>query len=112
MTRLAAVVAMVATPLALAWPVHADDYDTVFANQLHSYGIYGSQDYNAWLAKITCERLTRGVDSDAHKSATFLQRNLPRGTTEGQALQFLAAGIDHYCPEQVSVLQRAGTRTS
>jgi hypothetical protein len=24
-------------------------------------------------------------------------------------LQFLGAGIDHYCPEQVGVLQRAGT---
>jgi hypothetical protein len=49
------------------------------------------------------------VDTDAHKSATFLQRNLPLGTTQGQALQFLGAGIDHYCPEQVGVLQRAGT---
>ncbi|NKE40971.1 hypothetical protein FVP45_11590, partial [Mycobacterium tuberculosis] len=45
----------------------------------HRFGIYGPQDYNAWLAKISCERLSRGVDGDAYKSATFLQRNLTGG---------------------------------
>ncbi len=95
--------------IALAAPAQADDYDYVFNSTLHTFGIYGPQDYNAWLAKIECERLARGVDGDAYKSAAFLQRNLPLHTTEGQALQFLGAAIDHYCPDQVGVLQRAGT---
>jgi hypothetical protein len=108
-TRLAASVAMAATAIALAAPAQADDYDAPFNAQLRGYGIYGPQDYNAWLAKISCERLGRGVDGDAYKSANFIQHNLPRGTTQGQAFQFLGAAIDHYCPEQVGVLQRAGS---
>ncbi|HET7072915.1 MAG TPA: DUF732 domain-containing protein [Mycobacterium sp.] len=113
-TSLAASVAVAAPILAgaiaLAAPAQADDYDAPFNAQLHTYGIYGPQDYNAWLGKITCERLSRGVDGDAYKSATFIQRNLPLHTTEGQSFQFLGAAIDHYCPDQVGVLQRAGTR--
>jgi hypothetical protein len=108
-TSLAASLAMTAAAIALAAPANADDYDAPFNAQLHTYGIYGSQDYNAWLGKISCERLARGVDGDAHKSATFIQRNLPLGTTQGQSLQFLGAAVDHYCPEQVGVLQRAGS---
>ena len=50
--------------IALAAPAHAD-VDTDFTNQLHAYGIYGQKDYNAWLAKITCERLYKGVDVNA-----------------------------------------------
>jgi hypothetical protein len=42
--------------VALAAPAHADP-DVDFDNQLHGYGIYGPRDYNAWLGKITCERL-------------------------------------------------------
>jgi hypothetical protein len=113
-TSLAASVAVAAPILAgaiaLAAPAQADDYDAPFNAQLHTYGIYGPQDYNAWLGKITCERLSRGVDGDAYKSATFIQRNLPLHTSEGQSFQFLGAAIDHYCPDQVGVLQRAGTR--
>jgi hypothetical protein len=107
--RLATIVAMAGAAVALAVPAQADDYDAPFNAQLHTYGIYGPQDYNAWLAKISCERLQRGVDHDAYKSATFIQRNLPLGTSEGQAFQFLGAAVDHYCPEQVGVIQRAGT---
>lgn len=109
-TKLAVVVGMTGAAVSLAAPAQADDYDAPFNNTIHRFGIYGPQDYNAWLAKISCERLSRGVDGDAYKSATFLQRNLPRGTTQGQAFQFLGAAIDHYCPEHVGVLQRAGTR--
>lgn len=109
-TKLAVVVGMTVAAVSLAAPAQADDYDAPFNNTIHRFGIYGPQDYNAWLAKISCERLSRGVDGDAYKSATFLQRNLPRGTTQGQAFQFLGAAIDHYCPEHVGVLQRAGTR--
>ena len=106
---LAAGVAMAAAAVALAAPAQADDYDYSFNQQLHAYGIYGPQDYTAWLAKISCDRIGRGVDGDAYKSANFIQHNLPRGTTEGQAFQFLGAAIDHYCPDQAGFLQRAGT---
>lgn len=97
-----------AAAVALAGPAQADDYDAIFMNTLHGFGIYGPQDYNAWLAKITCDRLAKGVDGDAYASAHFLQRNLPLGTAQGQTMQFLGAAIDHYCPEHVGVLQRAG----
>jgi len=106
---LAAGVAMAASAIAFAAPAWADDWDYPFNKELQGYGIYGSQDYNAWLAKISCERITRGVDGDPYKSATFIQRNLPRGTTEGQAFQFLGAAINQYCPDQVGFIQRAGT---
>src|ERR1700745_969610 len=88
-----------ATALVFAAPAHAD-VDTDFANQLHTYGIYGQRDYNAWLAKITCERLGNGVDTSAEKSAQFLAHNLPRGSTTAQTWQFLGAAIAAYCPEQ------------
>ena len=111
-TRLAASVAMAAPILAgafgLAAPAQADDYDAPFNAQLHTYGIFGPQDYNAWLGKITCERLQRGVDTDAYKSANFIQKNLALHTTEGQSFQFLGAAVDHYCPDQLGVVQRAG----
>ena len=81
----------------------ARDVDTDFANELHTYGIYGQRDYNAWLAKITCERLYKGVDTNAEKSAEFLSHNLPRGTSTAQTWQFLAA-INTYCPDQQPVL--------
>lgn len=107
--KLGAFAAMAVAAIGLAAPAEADDYDAPFNAQLHTYGIYGPQDYNAWLGKISCQRIERGVDGDPYKSATFLQRNLPRGTTQGQAFQFLGAALDHYCPEQVGFLQRAGT---
>jgi|ERR1700687_4013333 hypothetical protein len=95
-----------AAALALAAPAHAD-VDTDFANQLHGYGIYGPRDYNAWLGKITCNRLGSGIDADAYKSAAFLSKNLPRGSTTAQTWQFLAAAIGTYCPDQMPVLTSA-----
>jgi hypothetical protein len=89
--------------IALAAPAHAD-VDTDFANQLHTYGIYGPRDYNAWLAKITCERLYNGLDVNAEKSAEFLSHNLPQHTSTPQTWQFLAAAISTYCPDQTPVL--------
>ncbi|MGA5541485.1 DUF732 domain-containing protein, partial [Mycobacterium sp. NPDC051198] len=50
-----------ATGLAVAAPAAADP-DTDFANELHTFGIYGQRDYNAWIAKIMCKRLHNGVD--------------------------------------------------
>ena len=89
-------------------PSPPSDYDAPFKNTVNGFGIYQPQDQLAWLGKITCDRLGRGVDHDAHQSATFIQRNLPRGTTEGQSLQFLGAAVDHYCPDQTGVVQAAG----
>jgi hypothetical protein len=104
--RLAAALSAVGTTAAtivLAVPARAD-VDTDFANQLHTYGIYGQRDYNAWLAKITCERLDGGLDSNAEKSAVFLSPNLPHGSTTEQTWQFLAAAINTYCPVRTAVL--------
>ena len=95
---------IVATALALASPAHADT-DTDFANQLHTYGIYGPRDYNAWLAKIVCERMHNGVDTSAAKSTEFLSHNLPRDTTPVQWSQFLAAAVDYYCPDEIPFVQ-------
>ena len=104
--RLAAALSAVGTTVAtimLAVPARAD-VDTDFANQLHTYGIYGQRDYNAWLAKITCERLDDGLDSNAEKSAVFLSPNLPHGSTTEQTWQFLAAAINTYCADRTAVL--------
>ena len=103
--RFAGVLGAAATAAAvmLAAPAHAD-VDTDFANKMHTYGIYGQRDYNAWLAKITCKRLDEGVDGDAEKSAAFLSPNLPHGTTTEQTWQFLAAAINTYCPDRTAVL--------
>lgn len=107
-TGLATIGALAVATIAFAAPAQADDYDTTFKNTVNHFGVYGPQDQLAWLAKISCERIGRGVDGDPYEAANFIQRNLPRGTTEGQAFQFLGAGIDHYCPEQVGFIQRAG----
>ena len=101
--QLCALASIAAATVTLAAPAHAD-VDTDFANQLHVYGIYGPRDYNAWLAKIACERLGNSVDTSAEKSAEFLSHNLPRGTSTAQTWQFLAAAIDAYCPEQTPML--------
>ena len=95
-----------AAMVALAAPAHADP-DADFAKQLHGYGIYGPRDYNAWLGKITCERLRNGLDTTADKSARFVMINLPRGATTGESYQFLAAAIGTYCPDRVPVLTAA-----
>jgi hypothetical protein len=101
-----AAVLATAASIALAAPAQADP-DIDFANQLHSYGIYGQRDYNAWLGKITCKRLFRGVDGDAYASMSFITKNLARDTTQTQVAQFLGAAITTYCPDMTAVLQRA-----
>jgi hypothetical protein len=88
---------------------HADP-DADFANHLQGQGIYGPLDYNAWLGKITCERLHNGLDTTADRSAHFAFVNLPRGTTAAQSYQFLAAAIGTYCPDQVPLLTAASER--
>ena len=107
-TRLAAVAAAVAIAPAVVFaaPVHADP-DTDFANELHTYGIYGQKDYNAWIGKIACKRLYNGLDQDADKSAKFVFLQLDKGSTTEQAWQFLGAALRTYCPDKMSVLQAA-----
>lgn len=105
-TRLLAGVVAGGLALGLAAPAAADP-DIDFADQLHGFGIYGPRDYNAWLGKITCKRLYKGVDGDAYASEAFVAKNLPRSTTQSQAWQFLGAAISTYCPDQVGVLQAA-----
>jgi hypothetical protein len=109
LARLTTVVA--AAAIALAAPAHAD-VDTDFANRLHGYGIYGQKDYNAWIGKITCKRLYRGVDADAYASARFVLTNLQKGSTTEQAWQFLGAAISTYCPDQMPVLEQAAAQPS
>ena len=108
-TRFAIAALTIAASLALAAPSHADP-DIDFANQLHTFGIYGPRDYNAWLGKITCKRLGNGLDADAYESAHFITANLARGTSQAQAFQFLGAAISTYCPDQIGVLQRAAAQ--
>jgi hypothetical protein len=109
LTKLSVLVMVGAAIVALAAPTHADP-DTDFANQLHGQGIYGPLDYNAWLGKITCERLRNGLDTTADKSAHFALINLPRDTSTAQSYQFLAAAISTYCPDQVPILTAAAAR--
>lgn len=100
-TKVAAAVA--AMSFALAAPAHAD-VDTDFAAELQGYGIYGPRDYNAWLGKIVCERQDKGVDTAAQQSVHFASTNLPKGTTNPQAWQFVGAAFNTYCPEHLPVL--------
>lgn len=92
-----------AAAITLAAPANAD-VDTDFANQLHTYGIYGPKDFNAWIGKIQCKRLNTGLDANAGEAAAFLKTNLGKTTTEQQAYQFLNAAINSYCPDQRPVI--------
>jgi hypothetical protein len=106
-TRLASIAAAAIAPaLVFAGPAHADP-DVDFANELHTYGIYGQKDYNAWIGKIVCQRLYNGVDADAYKSAWFISLNLQKGSTTEQSWQFLGAALRTYCPDKLPVLQAA-----
>jgi Domain of unknown function (DUF5078) len=62
LTKLSVLTLVTAAMVTLAAPAQADA-DADFATQLHGYGIYGPRDYNAWLGKITCERLRNGLDT-------------------------------------------------
>jgi len=94
-----------ALTIVLAAPANAD-VDTDFAKELHTYGIYGQRDFNAWIGKITCKRFRTGLDANAYESATFLKTNLHKDTTEQQVYQFMAAAVRYYCPDQQPVVDR------
>ena len=106
MKRLIAGIGAAAAALVLAAPAQAD-VDTDFTNELHLYGIYGQKDYNAWIAKITCKRLNKGVDTNATMSAKFVHDQLVKDTTTEQAWQFLGAGLRLYCPDKMPLLDQA-----
>ncbi|WP_280827950.1 DUF732 domain-containing protein [Mycobacterium sp. OTB74] len=104
LVRAAGAAGAVVAAVALAIPAHADP-DTDFANELHTYGIYGPKDYNAWIGKITCQRLDNGVDHTATDSAAFVKNQLPRSSnSEQQAYQFVNAAFNTYCPERHDML--------
>ena len=73
--RFASIVASAIVPvMVFAAPAHADP-DTDFAKELHTYGIYGQKDYNAWIGEITCKRLNNGVDLVVPSTdCTFVRR--------------------------------------
>lgn len=99
--------------MAIFWAPRAQaDPDTDFANQLHTFGIYGPRDYNAWIGKILCKRLHTGVDSDAVEAQKFVLMNLPRGSSEVQAWQFLGSAITFYCPDRTFVLETVSAQYS
>lgn len=101
-----AIIASAVTLFEATGIAHADP-DTDFANELHSYGIYGQKDYSAWIGKIACKRMYNNVDIDAYQSAKFVSAQLQKNSTTEQAWQFLGAAINYYCPEKRVVLDQA-----
>lgn len=101
---------MLVLSLVFAAPAAADP-DTDFANELHTYGIYGQKDYNAWIGKIMCKRIYTNVDPDVFASANFVRNQLHKDATTAQAYQFVAAGLRTYCPEKLSILDAASHPT-
>jgi hypothetical protein len=106
MKRVILGIGCLAAGLVFAAPAQAD-VDTDFNNELHTYGIYGQKDRNAWIGKLTCKRLRNGLDVDAYKSAWFVQTNLDKDTTTEQAWQFLGSALRTYCPDKMPILQQA-----
>jgi hypothetical protein len=107
----AAAITVIGSVMAVTGSAAANaDPDTDFAAQLHSYGVYGPRDYNAWIGKIACQRIDNDVDRDAYQSATFVTNNLDRHNSTEQNWQFLAAAIDSYCPERRVVLEKTAAQ--
>ncbi len=100
-----AAVALAVPALAVTAPAQADP-DTDFYNELHSYGIYGEKDYNAWIGKITCKRLRNNLDHDAYASAKFIRAQLNKNASTEQTWQFLSAALRTYCPDKLPILQQ------
>lgn len=111
MRRVAAAVIASAAMLSGATGIAQADPDTDFANELHTFGIYGQKDYNAWIGKIACKRMYNDVDHDAYESAKFVSAQLQKDSTTEQAWQFLGAAINYYCPEKRVVLDQAAGGT-
>ncbi|OBB75899.1 DUF732 domain-containing protein [Mycobacterium sp. 852014-52144_SCH5372336] len=102
---------IVGAALVLAAPAAADssydrDPDTDFAHALHTYGIYGQKDFNAWIGKLVCKRLYNNVDHNAFDSATFIGANLDRHNSTAQNWQFLGSALNYYCPDKRVILDQ------
>jgi hypothetical protein len=95
--------AAVAVALTVAAPAQAD-VDTDFANELHTFGIYGQKDYNAWIGKIACKRLRTGLDADSVAAVRFVEMQMDKGVGQEQSWQFLGSAMKYYCPDKLSVL--------
>ena len=86
----------VAAGLAFAAPAHADP-DTDFTSELHTYGIYGQKDYNAWIGKdhLRAQQRRRsgsGTDGLHLRAAARFTDSLKRGGHDFRsALAFAAA---------------------
>lgn len=106
MKRMLAGVVALSLGVIFAAPAAADP-DSAFADELHTYGIYGPKDYNAWIGKILCKRLYNDVDHNAYESAKFVHDNLDKNSTTEQSWQFLAAALRTYCPDQLPTLDSA-----
>lgn len=103
MGAIGSIAAAVTMSLTVAAPAQADP-DTDFANELHTFGIYGQKDYNAWIGKIVCKRLRTGLDADPVAAVRFLSLNMEKDTSQEQTWQFLGSAMKYYCPDKLSVL--------
>ncbi|HEV7580206.1 MAG TPA: DUF5078 domain-containing protein [Mycobacterium sp.] len=83
--------------MTLAWP----NWAKIFFN---------NNGVNAWLGKIVCDRLHRGVDANAVESTHFVAINLTRGATQVQTWQFFATAISYCCPDQTPVLENVAAQ--
>ena len=74
-------------------PSPPSDNDAPFKNTVNGFGIYQPQDQLAWLGKITCDRLGRGVDHDAYASANFIQQFLKKDGVKNFIVRSEADGV-------------------
>ena len=85
-------IAAVAAGLAFAAPAHADP-DTDFTSELHTYGISGQKDYNAWIGKDHLraqQRRRSGGAVDLRAAARFTESLKRGGHDFRSALAFAA----------------------
>ena len=107
MKRLIVGIALAAAALLSAAPAQAD-VDTDFTNELHIYGIYGQKDYNAWIGKITCKRLNKGLDKDANMSAAVRSQSAGERTAPpSKRGSSLVPRLRLYCPDKLPILAQA-----
>ena len=97
-TLLASIAAAAIAPaLVFAAPAHADP-DTDFANELHTYGIYGQKDYNAWIGKITCKRLYNGRRSGRRQVGEVRFPPIAKGQHHRAGVAVPRRGVAHLLP--------------
>jgi len=101
-----AAISLAGPGVAQADPSYDRDPDTNFAHELHTYGIYGQKDFNAWIGKLVCKRLYNNVDHNAFDSAKFIGANLDRHNSTAQNWQFLGSALNYYCPDKRVILDQ------